>query len=332
MTKTLKSTLFATVVALMLLGLAAAGPAQAKTLKWAHVYETDNPYHTRALWAAEEIKKRTEGRYDIKVYPASSLGKEVDINEGLTLGTVDIIFTSAAFTGRTYKPLAMSTYPYVFRDLDHFYKYSESSLFRQLADEYEKITGSHVMCISYYGARMVTTSNKPVRVPADMKNLKIRIPNAPAYGIFPKAVGANPSPIAFAEVYLALQQGVVDAQENPLTIIKFKKFFEVQKYICLTSHMRDNLVTITSGLLWKKLSDEDKKIFTEVINEMGSLISHDIQNAEAELAAWFEEQGNTVISDVDVAAMAAAVKEYYQGHKSDLPWTDEMWEKLQAIK
>lgn len=320
----------AIVVAILVAGILPVGPAHAaKVLKWAHSYEVDNPY---ALWAAEEIKKRTDGKYEAKVYPASSLGKEVDINEGLTLGTVDIVHTSAAFTGRTYKPLAASTYPYVFRDLDHFYKFAKSDLFRKLANEYEKITGSHVFCTSYYGARNVTTTKLEVRKPEDMKDLKIRIPNAPAYGIFPKAVDANPTPIAFAEVYLALQQGVVDAQENPLTIIKFKKFYEVQKYICLTQHMLDNLVTIMSGMVWKGLSDDEKKIFTEIMLEMSDKISKEIEKAEGELVAWFEAQGNAVIQDVDKDAMRARVAAYYEKNKADMPWDDEMWKQIQDIQ
>jgi tripartite ATP-independent transporter DctP family solute receptor len=309
-----------------------AGPAHARALKWAHSYEVDNPYHTWALWAAEEIQKRSDGKYEVKVYPASSLGKEVDINEGLTLGTVDIVHTSAAFTGRTYAPLAASTYPYVFRDLDHFYKFAKSDLFREFADEYEKITGSHVFCTSYYGARNVTTTDLPVRKPEDMKDLKIRIPNAPAYGMFPRAVDANPTPIAFAEVYLALQQGVVDAQENPLTIIKFKKFYEVQKYICLTQHMLDNLVTVMGGHVWNGASDEEKKMFTEVMLEMSEKISGDIEKAEGELVAWFREQGNTVIEDVDKDAMRAKVAEFYKANAKDMPWDDAMWKRIQAIE
>lgn len=310
-----------------------AGPADAaRTLKWAHSYEVDNPYHTWALWAADEIKKRTDGKFEVKVYPASSLGKEVDINEGLTLGTVDLVHTSAAFTGRTYAPLAVSTYPYVFRDLDHFYKFAKSDLFREFADEYEKITGSHVFCTSYYGARNVTTTDTPVRKPEDMKDMKIRIPNAPAYGMFPRAVDANPTPIAFAEVYLALQQGVVDAQENPLTIIKFKKFYEVQEYICLTQHMLDNLVTIAGGHLWNSLTPEEKKTFTDIMLEMSAKISSDIEKAEGELVAWFEEQGNTVIQDVDRDAMRAEVKKFYDKNKAEMPWDEKMWQRIQNIK
>lgn len=321
------------ILAAAVCALLAFSPAQAaKKLKWAHSYEVDNPYHTMALWASEQIAKRTDGKFEIKVYPASSLGKEVDINEGLTLGTVDIVHTSAAFTGRTYAPLAMSTYPYVFRNLDHFYAFSKSDLFREFADEYEKITGSHVFCTSYYGARNVTTTKLQVRTPEDMKNLKIRIPNAPAYGMFPRAVEANPTPIAFAEVYLALQQGVVDAQENPLTIIKFKKFYEVQKYISLTQHMLDNLVTIAGGHLWNSLSKDEKKIFTDVMAQMSEKISKSIEDAEGELVEWFEKQGNIVIKDVDRKAMARKVAEFYQKNQKEMPWDEALWNRLQAIE
>src|SRR4029450_12307478 len=107
--------------------------------------------------------------------------------------------------------------------------------------------------MTYYGARQVT-SNRPIQKPEDMKGLKIRVPDAPAYLAFPKALGANPTPIAFAEVYLALQNGTVEAQENPLPTIEAKKFFEVQKNISLTGHIVDSLLTAGSGPLWQKLT------------------------------------------------------------------------------
>jgi TRAP-type C4-dicarboxylate transport system substrate-binding protein len=97
--------------------LGALGSAQAQTkLKWAHVYEVSEPYHKWSVWAGDEIKKRTNGRYEVQVFPASSLGKESDINQGLTLGTVDIILTGASFAGRTYPPLAVTYFPFIFRD------------------------------------------------------------------------------------------------------------------------------------------------------------------------------------------------------------------------
>jgi tripartite ATP-independent transporter DctP family solute receptor len=278
--------------------------AQTK-LKWAHVYETSEPYHKWSVWAGEEIKKRTNGRYEIQVFPASSLGKEADINQGLTLGTVDIILTGASFAARSYQPLAISYFPFIFRDADHQLKYANSDVFRELAAGYDKASGNHITAMTYYGARQVT-SNRPIVKPEDMKGLKIRVPDAPAYLAFPKALGANPTPIAFAEVYLALQNGTVEAQENPLPTIEAKKFYEVQKNISLTGHIVDALLTVVSGPLWNKLNDADKKIFAEVMHEAADKASRDIIASEARLVDEFKKRGNNVIV-VDKNAFREAV-------------------------
>ncbi len=284
------------------------GIANAQTkLKWAHVYETSEPFHKNAVWAAEEIKKRTKDRYEIQVFPASSLGKESDINQGLTLGTVDIIYTGASFAGRSYPPLSVTYFPFIFRDSEHLLKYAKSDVFQELSKGYNDKTGNHITALTYYGARDVTsTEKKPVRTPADMKDLKIRVPDAPAYLAFPKALGANPTPIAFAEVYLALQNGTVDAQENPLPTIEAKKFYEVQKNISLTGHIVDSLLTIVSPTVWSKLSAEDKKIFEEVTQEAAEKTGREIIASEARLVDEFKKKGNNVIV-VDKKAFADAV-------------------------
>src|SRR5476651_1928814 len=145
---------------LALAALLATPLAGAQTkLKWAHVYETSEAYHTAAVWAAGEIKKRTNGRYDIEVFPASTLGKETDINQGLTLGTVDIIYTGQLFAGRNYGPISIGGAPFVFRDFDHWKKFSTSKLLDELADGYQKASsGSKVVAITYYGERHVTAN------------------------------------------------------------------------------------------------------------------------------------------------------------------------------
>jgi tripartite ATP-independent transporter DctP family solute receptor len=240
---------------------AIAGPSAAlaqQKLKFAHVYETTEPYHTAAVWAAGEIAKRTGNRYAVDVFPASSLGNETQINQGLTLATVDILYTGQLFAGRAFGPISIGGAPFVFRDFDHWQKYSRSPLFEELKAGYQKGSGGNtVVAITYYGNRQ-TTSNKPLNRPEDMKGLKIRVPDAPLYTLFPRAVGANPTPIAFAEVYLALQNKTVDAQENPLPTIDAKKFYEVQTHINITAHITDALLTIVGGPLWSKLSDADK--------------------------------------------------------------------------
>ncbi|MBX3586323.1 MAG: sialic acid TRAP transporter substrate-binding protein SiaP [Ramlibacter sp.] len=284
------------------------GIANAETkMKWAHVYEVSEPFHKNAVWAGEEIKKRTNGRYDIQVFPASSLGKESDINQGLTLGTVDIIYTGASFAGRSYQPLSVTYFPFIFRDSEHILKYAKSDLFKELSKGYDDKTGNHIMALTYYGARNVTsTASRPIAKPEDMKGLKIRVPDAPAYLAFPKALGANPTPIAFAEVYLALQNGTVDAQENPLPTIEAKKFYEVQKNISLTGHIIDSLLTIMSPSAWGKLSPEDRKIFGDVLSEAADKTGREIIASEIRLAEEFKKRGNNVIT-VDKNAFREAV-------------------------
>ena len=213
----LKTLLAAAVVAIVM-------PVAAQTkLKWAHVYETSEPYHMQSVWAAEEIKKRTNGKFEIQVFPASSLGKETDINQGMQLGTVDMIISGPSFAARSYPRLGIAYYPFIFRDGEHLLAYSKSAVFKEMIDGFREKTGIQILAYTYYGARH-TTSTKPFTDCAGMKGLKIRVPDVPAYRATPEACGANATPIAFAEVYLALQNGTVDAQENPLTTIEAKKF------------------------------------------------------------------------------------------------------------
>ncbi|HSV57427.1 MAG TPA: sialic acid TRAP transporter substrate-binding protein SiaP [Variovorax sp.] len=311
--------------------LATLGSAQAQTkLKWAHVYETSEPFHKYSVWAGEEIKKRTNGKYEIQVFPASSLGKEADINQGLTLGTVDIILTGASFAGRSHPPLAVSYFPFIFRDAEHQLKYAKSDVFNELAKGYDDKTGNHITALNYYGARHVTSSAaRPVAKPEDMKGLKIRVPDAPAYLAFPKSLGANATPIAFAEVYLALQNNTVDAQENPLPTIEAKKFYEVQKNISLTGHIVDSLLTIVSGQLWGKLSADEKKIFTEVMQEAAEKTGREIIASELRLVDEFKKKGNNVIT-VDKNAFREAVLKSTK--PTDHGYRQQDYDRITAIK
>src|SRR5258708_28352063 len=154
----------------------------------------------------------------------------------------------------------------MFRDFDHWKKYSESAVLQELEEAYYKKGGNKPIAVVYYGVRH-TTANKPIVRPEDMKGLKLRVPDAPLYIMYPKVVGANATPIAFAEVYLALQNGTVDAQENPLPTILPKKFYEGQSHINLTGHITDMLITIVSGPLWRKLTAAARKIFHDVVRE-----------------------------------------------------------------
>jgi len=276
------------------LALALAAPALAQTkLKWAHVYETSEPFHKWSVWAADEIKKRSGGRYQIDVFPASQLGKENDINQGLGLGTVDIIISGSSFAAKSFPRIGVTYYPYTFRGVEHLLAYTKSDIYKELTAGYEQKSGNQIVATTYYGTRH-TTSNRPITKCADMKGLKMRVPDVPAYLAMPRACGANTTPIAFAEVYLALQNGTVEAQENPLPTIEAKKFFEVQKHIVLTGHIVDHLNTVIAGGLWKKLSAEDRKLFTEVANEAAAKASMEVAAREKELVKVFRDKGISV--------------------------------------
>ena len=324
----IKDITLAALASTMLTATSAPAFAAPTTLKWAHVYEVSEPYHTCAVAASDLLSKATDGRYDIEVFPASSLGKEVDINEGLGLGTVDIIYTGQLFAGRSYGPIAIGGAPFMFRDFDHWDKYRNSDLFADMSKGYEEASGNHITSMTYYGQRHVT-SNVEIKTPADMDGLKIRVPNAPLYMMFPLAVGANPTPIAFAEVYLALQQGTVDAQENPLPTIQAKKFYEVQKYITLTGHINDALMTIVGGPAWGAMSPEDQTALDGVLDATAVCASDQIIQKEKDLVQWFKDNGVSV-NEVDRTPFREATMKLHNG--PDATWDQATYDQLQAIK
>jgi tripartite ATP-independent transporter DctP family solute receptor len=308
---------------------ATAIPADAQTkLKWAHVYETSEPFHTQSVWAAQEIAKRTNNRHQIDVYPASQLGKETDINQGLSLGTVDIIISGPSFAARSFPPVGIGYYPYVFRDAAHLLAWAKSDNFKELSQGYADKTGHQMLSVTYYGTRH-TSSNKPFKNCAEMRGLKIRVPDVPAYLAMPRTCGANTTPIAFAEVYLALQNGTVEAQENPLTTIEAKKFYEVQKHIILTGHIVDHLTTIVAKGTWAKLSDEDKKIFTDVAQEAAARATAEIQASEKQLVETFKQKGLTV-TEVNKDEFKEAVLKNVK--LESLGYRQADYDKIQAIK
>jgi tripartite ATP-independent transporter DctP family solute receptor len=323
-----KRQLLARLVAAAALGCAVL-PAMAQTkLKWAHIYETSHAYHRSAVWAAEEVKKRTNGRYDIQVFPASTLGKQVELNQGLLMGTMDIASSSLSFAAQSFQRIGVGYYPYTFRDSAHLLKFAKSDVFNELAEGYRAKTGVQIVSMTYYGTRH-STSNKPFKNCDEMKGLKMRVPDAPAYTALPRACGANPTPIAFGEVYLALQNGTADAQENPLPTIESMKFFEVQKNVILTGHIVDSLSTEVGPHVWTKLSDADKKTFTAVMQEAAQKASDDIARREVELIDEFRKKGLTIINvnrDEFRDRVVKAIDMKAMGYER------KDWDRIQAIR
>jgi tripartite ATP-independent transporter DctP family solute receptor len=316
----------ATIIALVI-----GGPASAQTkLKWAHVYEVTEPYHTEALWAASEIKRRTNGKFDITVFPASQLGNENQLNEGLGLGAVDIVYVGINFVAATYQPLGITGAPFMLRDLDHWKAYRDSKLFSDLVQGYDEKTRHKIAALTYYGQRHVT-ANKPIRKPEDMKGMKLRVPPAPLFLMFTKSVGADATPIAFSDVYNALQQGLVDGQENPLPTIMAKKFYEVQSHIVLTGHITESMVTVIGSHVWSKLTPDDQKVFADTLKEAAVRATEAIEASERILAGEFRKLGKTVV-EPDREAFRKAAIPLHNDASAGAGWTRAQYDELQALK
>ena len=322
-----RSVFCSTLLATLLFAVAGTGLAQNK-LKWGHVYEANEPFHRWSVWAADEIKKRSNGKYQIDVYPASQLGRDNDLTQGISLGAVDIILSGSSFAAKSFPRIGVTYYPYTFRDANHLLAYGKSDIFRELADGYAQKTGNQIVSMSYYGVRH-TSSNRPFSRCAEMKGLKIRVPDLPIYMAMPKSCGANTSPIAFAEVYLALQNGTVEAQENPLTTIEAKKFYEVQKHVILTGHIVDHVNTVVGTHLWKKLSDDERKMFVAVMQEASAKATADIVARENELIADFKKKGLNIIQVNADEFRDAVVKNF---PFEPLGYLKSDWDRIQKLR
>jgi tripartite ATP-independent transporter DctP family solute receptor len=314
-----------------IIALVIGGPAWAQTkLRWAHVYEITEPYHTEALWAASEIRKRTNGRFDITVFPASQLGNENQLNEALGFGAIDIIYVGINFVAATYPPLGISGAPFMLRDLDHWKTYRDSKLFSELVQGYDEKTRHKVTALTYYGQRHVT-ANRRISKPEDMQGMKLRVPPAPLFLMFTKSVGADATPIAFSDVYTALQQGLVDGQENPLPTIMAKKFYEVQSHIVLTGHITESMVTVIGSHVWNKLTPDDQKVFVETLKEAASKATESIEASERILAGEFRKLGVTVV-EPDREAFRKAAIPLHNDASVGAGWTRAQYDELQALK
>jgi tripartite ATP-independent transporter DctP family solute receptor len=314
-----------------IIALVIGGPAWAQTkLRWAHVYEITEPYHTEALWAASEIRKRTNGRFDITVFPASQLGNENQLNEALGFGAIDIIYVGINFVAATYPPLGISGAPFMLRDLDHWKAYRDSKLFSELVQGYDEKTRHKITALTYYGQRHVT-ANRRISKPEDMQGMKLRVPPAPLFLMFTKSVGADATPIAFSDVYTALQQGLVDGQENPLPTIMAKKFYEVQSHIVLTGHITESMVTVIGSHVWNKLTPDDQKVFAETLKEAAAKATESIEASERILAGEFRKLGVTVV-EPDREAFRKAAIPLHNDASVGAGWTRVQYDELQALK
>ena len=211
--------------------------AQTKELRFGHLHSAESPIHKGVTKAAEEFAKSSGGRYKINVFPSSQLGAAREMVAQVIDGTLDFISEGPGSLSNLNKALSLFEAPFVARDWDHVLKMLASPFGQEQLGKLAHDRNMVHVGTFYYGVRHFTTKSKPLQTAADVKGLKIRVPEAPLFLAMIRALEATPTPMSLGEVYLSLQTGVADGQENPVGTINDQKFFEVQKYLNLTGHV-----------------------------------------------------------------------------------------------
>lgn len=289
---------------------------EAKTLRLAHVYDASHPVETCGV---STLKEELEGSgLQIQSFPSAQLGSEAESLEQVASGSLDMAIAGPSFLGVWSENAAVLDGAYLFEDVDHFVKTVEGDTMKTVFDELYETSDLKVLSSWYYGTRHVT-ANKEIKTSADFAGLKIRTPNAPLYLENIKAMGGTATPMALDEVYLALQQGVIDAQENPIPTIATAKFNEVQEYINLTGHMIQGVQITTGRTVYEGLSDDEKTALESAMKAAATSTRKCIEEQEqATLEEWKNGDGIQVNEDVDRESFAAAANEAM----SRQPWGD----------
>jgi TRAP-type transport system periplasmic protein len=286
-----------------------SGGGDEVTLQLAHSYTEDQPQHRcGAQVIADEVEAADVG-LTVEVFPASALGADADRIASVVSGDIDMDIQGASALGAVYEPIATLDAAYAFDDAEHLARFFESDASTDLLDGFADETGVHTLGAWSAGMRQFT-ANEPIREPADLDGLRMRFPNSPQFLMNAKALGADATEVAYEELFLALQQGTVDGQENPITNIVASNLQEVQDYISLSNHQANsNLVII--GEAWDELSSEQQDALQSAVDAAVEQVPECVaEDEEAQLAEWKESGDMEVVEDVDVEAFRTQVDAY----------------------
>lgn len=288
----------------------AATTGYAKTvLKLGTSTQPSHIYNLAAERFGEIVADKSGGELEVQVFPAAQLGSERDMVEGLQLGSLEMTLTSTGPMGNFVPQVKLFNLPFLFKDRESCYRVLDGEIGTQIADRFVKIG---IRSLGWYenGFRNITNSQRPITSPADMDGLKIRVMEDDVFILTMKALGASPTPMAFGELYTALEQGVVDAQENPLAVIHSSRFFEVQKYLAMTGHFYSPAVMLISEITWQSLSPEHQKIVAAAAKEAKDYERQLSIQADQELEAACAEEG-MVVTHPDKEPFMKAVAPVY---------------------
>ncbi|MAN55172.1 MAG: TRAP transporter substrate-binding protein [Paracoccus sp. (in: a-proteobacteria)] len=299
------------------------------TMKLANNQPLEHPTNIRAAEAVKAIAEQSDGRVDVQVFPSNQLGADTDVLSQLRAGGVEFFLLSPVILSTLVPNASINGIGFAFPDYDAVWKAMDGELGAYERGQIEDAGLVVMEKIWDNGFRQTTTSTKPIEGPADLEGFKIRVPVSPLWTSMFTAFGSAPTSINFAEVYTALQTGVVDGQENPLAIIKVAKMWEVQKYVSMTNHMWDGFWMLANRRAWGALPEDLQQIVAENFNKAGMEQRQDVMQLNADLRGELEGQG-LVFNDVDPKPFEDKLREagFYAEWKKT--YGDEAWAILES--
>ena len=328
------SKVLSVILVVFVMSLYFAFPADAKvSLKLGHIRAETSPTHLAALKFAEIVANKTGGEVEVKVYPNSQLGGALDMFTGVKTGAVDMVYGGINTMGwiKGAEVFQITAVPFLFHSYEDMKRTLLSPLFKPLTEEAEKAIGIKIITMNGdTSPRQLTTKDKPVNNAADFKGLKIRIAESAMVRAAMTKLGAHPTVIPFADLYMALRQGVVDAQENGVIPVKNMSFFEVQKYLMLTHYIRDIETFYISPARWSALSGAQQRILFDAAEEAGVYETEQTAKAEDE-ALKFLSTKMTVIKP-DLSSIRKALEGVYEEQFEGKYWPKGLLKDVRAMQ
>ncbi|RDJ19736.1 TRAP transporter substrate-binding protein DctP [Bosea caraganae] len=303
--------------------------AQAIVLRWADGQAMNHPSPQSAVKAGLEIKEKTGGRIDIQTFPAGQLGSSRDMVESVASGALTMVTEGAALLGQFVPQISIIEAPYIWRDPAHMTRALKSPLMDELNKVLGEKRGMRVIGVTYYGIRHLTSGSRAINSVEDMKGFKLRVPEVDTFRAMAEAWGAKPTPLNFSELYLALSQGAVDGQENPLPTIQSAKLAEVQKYLVLTGHIITPRLVIVNDAAWSKLTEADRAIVRSAIETASAWQDAEIVSQENSLADTLGKAGMTVLKP-DLESFRKPVLATLPA-KFESKWGKGLWDRIQGL-
>ena len=293
---------------------APASEAAEKTLRFAHIFSPEFSVHKAAEMINDGVKKRTAGKVEIRVLPNAQLGNERQIMEGLMIGTIDMGNVTGNVLQGFEASAGLTALPYLIRNFEHAFKVEDGPIGKEVEKRILGKTGVRVIGYTTTGIRVVFTPAKPVVSLADFKGLKVRVPESPVMVATFKALGANPTPTPWGELYTALQTRVVDAGESPPMVANDAKLFEIAKAMSLTNHVYTGQYMLISEKAYQRLSASERAALLAAGREATTWQRAATVKGQNEMIEHLQKTAGVKVYKVDTAPMQKAVAPMYKDY------------------